>query len=297
MASLDAPVPPVAGGLLARAPSGALVVSGIASVQFGSAIATKLFTTVGPGGAVLLRLLTATIVLLVLWRPRLGGHTRAELGLALLFGFVLAAMNLSFYHALKRIPLGIAVTIEFVGPLAVAVAGSRRRRDFVWVVLALGGILALTRGDTHSLDTLGVVLALTAGALWGCYILVNARVGRAFPGGTGLAIAMAAGTLIELPVGIGEGGGSLLHVHSLLLGGAVGILSSAIPYSCELEALRRMSTRVFGVLMSLEPGMAALAGFLVLGQALSAREVVGIALVVVASVGASRQAREAPIDG
>ncbi len=280
------------GGLLARAPSPALVIGGIASVQFGSAIAATLFAQIGPGGAVLLRLVSASIVLLVIWRPRLRGRTRRELTLVGLFGLVLAGMNLTFYHALDRIPLGVAVTIEFVGPLTVAVAGSRRALDLVWVGLAALGILALMHGDAHGLNALGVLLALTAGALWGAYILLNARLGRAFSDGAGLAIAMVVASLVALPVGGIEGGASLLSPHALALGATVGMLSSAIPYSFELEALRRIATNVFGVLMSLEPAMAALAGFIVLGQALSARELVGIGLVVLASVGASRAVHE-----
>jgi inner membrane transporter RhtA len=283
------------GGLLARAPSGALVLGAITSVQFGSALAATLFARVGPGGAVLLRLLSATIVLLALWRPRLRGRPRRELLLASAFGLVLAGMNVTFYHAIHRIPLGIGVTIEFVGPLAVAVAGSRRRIDLLWVALALAGILALTRGGAHGLDTLGVVLALIAGGFWGGYILLNARVGRAFERGTGLALAMCVASLVALPFGIVEGGTHLIEPHSLALGAAVGMLSSAIPYSFEIEALRRIAAPVFGVLMSLEPGMAALAGLIVLGQGLSLRAVGGIALVVVASIGASRQTRAAPV--
>jgi inner membrane transporter RhtA len=282
-------------GLLARAPSPVLVVGGITSVQFGSAIAATLFHRIGPGGAVLLRLVSAAVVLLVIWRPRLGHRSARELLLAVVFGLVLAAMNLSFYEAIHRIPLGIGVTIEFVGPLAVAIAGSRRRLDLLWVGLAVGGIVALMRGSGHSLDALGVVLALTAGALWAAYIILNARLGRAFEDGAGLALAMLVASIVILPVGIGQAGGHLLTAHVLLLGCAVGMLSSAIPYSLEMEALRRIATSVFGVLMSLEPAMAALAGFLILGQNLGARELVGMALVVAASVGASRRARDAPL--
>jgi inner membrane transporter RhtA len=283
------------GGLLARAPSPALVLGAIASVQFGSAIAATLFAQVGPGGAVLLRLSTATVVLVALWRPRLRDRTRRELLLAAAFGLVLAGMNLSFYNAIHRIPLGIAVTIEFVGPLGVALAGSRKPVDLLWVALAVGGIVALTRGETHGLDGLGAAFALLAGILWAGYILLNARVGRAFERGTGLALAMCVATLVAAPVGLAQGGSHLLEARSLALGAAVGMLSSAIPYSFELEALRRIATSLFGVLMSLEPAMAALAGLIVLGQSLSARELAGIALVVAASVGASRGAREAPI--
>jgi inner membrane transporter RhtA len=283
-------------GLLARVPSGALVVGGIASVQFGSAIAATLFARIGPGGAVLLRLLSATIVLTLLWRPRLRGRPRSDLVAGVAFGLVLAGMNLSFYHAIHRIPLGVAVTIEFIGPLAVAIAGSRRVTDLLWVALAAGGILALARGQTHGLDVLGALLALLAGGLWGAYILLNARVGRTFERGTGLALAMFVATLAVLPDGVIEGGGHLLRLHSLALGAAVGMLSSAIPYSFENEALRRIAPSVFGVLMSLEPAMAALAGLIILGQGLSPRSVLGIVLVVCASVGASRRTRQAPID-
>jgi inner membrane transporter RhtA len=282
-------------GLLARAPSTGLVVCGIASVQFGSAVAAKLFAQVGPSGAVLLRLVFATVVLIAIWRPRLRGVGRRELVLACAFGAVLAGMNLSFYHAIDRIPLGVAVTIEFVGPLTVAVIGSRRRVDLVWVGLATVGILALTKGATHGLDGLGVALALIAGCLWGCYILLNARLGRAFSDGAGLALAMTVAAIIVLPVGIGEGGAHLLEPRSLVLGAAVGMLSSAIPYSFELEALRRIAPPVFGVLMSLEPAMAAIAGLIVLGQSLDVRSILGIALVIIASIGASRRTREAPV--
>ncbi len=282
-------------GLLARTPSTGLVLGAIASVQFGSAIAATLFARIGPAGSVLLRLVWGTIVLLALWRPRVRGRSRRELTLAAVFGLVLAAMNLSFYEAIHRIPLGIAVTIEFTGPLAVAVAGSRRKLDFLWVALAAVGILALTQGGGHGIDGLGVVLALTAGFMWAMYILINARVGQAFPGGTGLALAMCVSSIAILPVGIAAGGSHLLEPRSLALGAAVGMLSSAIPYSFEIEALRRIPVSVFGVLMSLEPALAALAGFIVLGQGLGIRALLGMALVVAASVGASRRSTEAPV--
>jgi inner membrane transporter RhtA len=273
------------------------VLSAIASVQFGSAIAATLFARVGPAGAVSLRLVSATIVLLALWRPRVRGRPRRELLLAATFGLVLAGMNLSFYEALHRIPLGIAVTIEFIGPLMVALGGSRRPLDLLWVVLAAAGILDLTEGGgSHGLDALGVGLAAVAGACWGAYILLNARVGRAFERGTGLALAMCVGSVFVLPAGIAVGGTHLLQPHALALGCAVGMLSSAIPYSFELEALRRIPPSVFGVLMSLEPAFAALAGAIVLGQGLGIRALVGIALVVIASVGASRRASQAPVD-
>ena len=284
--------PAITDRALSRVPSPALVLGAIASVQLGSALATTIFHDVGPGGAVLLRLVAASAVLCAVSRPTLRSRSRRQWALAVVFGLVLAAMNMTFYHALQRIPLGITVTLEFVGPLGVAVLGSRRRLDLVWVALAIAGILALTRGDSHGLDALGVILALVAGACWGAYILVNARVGQTFADGSGLALAMCVASIASLPVGIQEGGSQLIAPHSLVLGASVGILSSAIPYSLELEALRRIATHVFGVLMSLEPAFAALAGLLVLGQGLSARELVGIALVVAASAGASLAARK-----
>ncbi|MGB9185887.1 MAG: EamA family transporter [Solirubrobacteraceae bacterium] len=292
MASTDAPA---LGGLLSRAPSPVLVLGAIGSVQFGSAVASTLFARVGPGGAVLLRLVSASLVLLLISRPRVRTRTGRELMLAASFGIVLAAMNLSFYEAIRRVPLGIGVTIEFIGPLMVAVAGTRKRVDFLWVALAALGIVALMRGDAHGVDPLGAGLALLAGCMWGAYILINARVGRAFADGAGLTLAMCVASIAALPAGVIEGGAQLVTPHSLAVGAAVGMLSSAIPYSLEMEALRRIATSVFGVLMSLEPAVAALAGFVILGQNLSARDLVGIALVVVASVGASWRAREAPV--
>jgi inner membrane transporter RhtA len=274
-----------------------LVISAIVSIQGGAALAVTLFDRLGPGGAAFLRLLTATIVLLAVWRPRIRQYSRRQLALAAAFGLVLGGMNLSLYEAVDRIPLGIAVTIEFIGPLAVAIGGSRRLIDFGWAALAALGILALTRGDTHGLDGVGVALAALAGCLWAGYILLNARLGKAFETGTGLALAMCVSTLLVLPFGISDAGANLLRPHLLLLGAAVGMLSSAIPYSFEVEALRRIEPAVFGVLMSLEPAVAALAGLIVLGQSLGGRAIAGIALVVVASIGASRRTREPPVPG
>jgi inner membrane transporter RhtA len=176
------------------------------------------------------------------------------------------------------------------------VAGSRRLIDLVWVALAVAGIVALTRGGGEPISGLGVFFALLAGCLWGCYILLSARVGRAFERGAGLTLALCVASIVTLPVGIADAGSHLIQPRSLALGAAVGILSSAIPFSFEMEALRRIAASVFGVLMSLEPGMAALAGFVILGQQLSARAVAGIALVVAASVGASLRGRRAPTD-
>jgi inner membrane transporter RhtA len=273
-----------------------LVLAGAASVQFGGAIAKSIFDEVGPGGAVFMRTLFAALVLALIWRPRLSGHGRRDVVLVILFGLSLAGMNGSFYAALDRIPLGIAVTFEFVGPLGVAVFGSRRRLDLVWVALAAAGILLLSDGGGGDLDGLGVALALLAGAFWAAYILLAARVGQAFPGGGGLALAMLIATVPLTPVGIADAGADLLTPWVLAVGFAVGMLSSAIPYTLELEALRRLPAGVFGVLMSLEPALAAMAGFVVLGEDLAAREIFAILLVVAASAGAARGATVAPRD-
>jgi inner membrane transporter RhtA len=268
-----------------RVPAPGLVLVGIGSVQVGAAFATKLFAHLGPAGTVLLRVLFAAVVLCAIWRPRPRAHTARELRLAALFGLSLALMNLSFYEALDRIPLGIAVTLEFVGPLGVALAGSRSRLDVVWALLAAGGVALL--GGFAKPNLAGVVFALAAGGFWAVYILVNARVGRAFRGGGGLAMAMAIGTLPLIPVGLADAGAGLLHPDLLAVGFAVAMLSSVVPYSLELEALRRIPPQLFGVLMSLEPAMAALAGLVVIGQDLNALDVVAITLVVTASAGAT----------
>jgi inner membrane transporter RhtA len=271
-----------------RVPPPLLVLGGVASTQFGASFAKGLFDDAGPGGTVFLRTVFAAAVLGLLWRPSVSQHSRRELGLVCLFGVALAAMNLSFYEAIDRIPLGVAVTLEFAGPLSVAVLGSRRPRDLLWVTLAAAGILLLADIGGGSIDALGAGLALFAGVCWGSYILLSARVGQAFPGGSGLALAMALAAALLLPVGVVDAGGALLDPRVLAAGAVVAMMSSALPYSLELEALRRLPTGVFGVLMSMEPAVAALAGLVVLGEVLHAREWVAIALVVVASAGAAR---------
>ncbi|MFL5894988.1 MAG: EamA family transporter [Thermoleophilaceae bacterium] len=274
-------------------PPAALVLVGIASVQIGSALARTLFDDVGPGGTVMLRIVFAAILLGLMWRPSVRGHGARNLWLAAAFGLSLAAMNFTFYESLDRIPLGAAVTCEFVGPLGVAVFGSRRRLDLWWVALAAAGILLLATPGGGGLNAPGVILALVAGGWWAAYILLSVRVGRAFPGGGGLAIAMGVAAILILPVGIVDGGSGLGNPGVLAAGLGVAVLSSLIPYSVELEALRRLPPHIFGVLMSLEPAAAAIAGLIVLGQVLKANEWAGMALVIVASAGATRFASRA----
>jgi len=263
-----------------------LLFGSIASVQFGSAFADKLFAQAGPGGVVLLRLALSALFLLAISRPSLRSRTRADLGAVIAFGLVLGAMNWSFYEALDRLPLGVAVTIEFVGPLAVAVGGSRRALDLIWVVLAGGGVALLAlRGDHHGVSALGVLLALVAGTCWAAYILLSKRVGASFAALDGLAIALGIGTLLVIPAGVVEGGAALGHPGVLAGGLVVALLSSLIPYSLEIVALRRLSASTFGLLMSLEPAVAALAGVIVLSQHLTGVLLVALVMVVTASVG------------
>jgi inner membrane transporter RhtA len=273
-------------------PPVALVIVASTSVQFGAALGATLFDTLGPGGASLLRQGFAAAVLVAIWRPRLGAHPAAALRLAGAFGLTLGLMNLCFYEALDRIPLGVCVTIEFIGPVAVAVLFSRRALDLVWIVLAVGGIVLLADPfGTGAVDAVGLVYILVAATCWAIYIVIAQRATRVFDGSTGLALAAAVAWLIPLGPALTETTlGQLLAPGALALGLAVACLSSVVPYSLESESLRRMPANVFGVLMSLEPAVAALAGFVVLGQRLGARELVAIALVIAASIGATRTA-------
>jgi inner membrane transporter RhtA len=275
------------------------VLLAVVCFQLGAAIAKGLFDAAGPAGTVLLRVGFAALILLLMWRPRLGGYAIRDYGLAVVFGLTLAGMNLAFYSALDRIPLGVAVTLEFTGPLGVAVLGSRRLLDLLWAGLAATGILLLAPVGVFGgadLDPVGVGLALLAGVLWGSYIILSARTGSVFPGGTGLAIAMCVGAVALMPVGISQAGDALLDPKVLLVGFGVALLSSAIPYSLEMEALRKLPTRVFGVLMSLEPAVAALVGFVVLGELLEPRAILAVFLVTIAAVGASRFSGRNPTD-
>ncbi|MBO0839385.1 MAG: EamA family transporter [Sciscionella sp.] len=266
-------------------PAPALVLVGILSVQLGAAIAKQLFAVTGAFGAVTLRLFFAAAVLLLLWRPRLR-VTRSALPVVLGYGVVLASMNLLFYQAIARIPLGVAVTFEFLGPLTVSLMGARRWLHGLWALLAASGVALLT-GYAH-IDWVGIAFALAAGACWGGYIMVSAALGKRTSDGSGLALAMTTAGLIALPFGVIDAGTSMLHPIALLSGVGVALLSSVVPYSVELEALRQIPPRVFGVLMSLEPAVAALVGLLVLGEALRPTQWLAICCVVVASIGATR---------
>ncbi|HYP72532.1 MAG TPA: EamA family transporter [Microbacterium sp.] len=268
----------------------ALVVAGLAVQEVGASIAVLLFPTVGPLGMVLLRLAFSALILLAIARPRVRGHRGRDLRDVALFGLVLAGMNGLFYLALERLPLGITVTIEVLGPLTLSIIASRRASAWAWAGLALVGVVALGGGGWDRLDPLGVLFALGAAASWALYIVSAARVGAVFPKLDGLALAMTVGALVALPFGIADAGAALLQPGILALGAAVAVLSSTLPYALELIALRRLAASAFAILMSLAPATASLAGFVLLGQHLTALEIAGIALVIAASIGAVRSA-------
>ncbi|MEW2575921.1 EamA family transporter [Streptomyces syringium] len=265
-----------------------LVLAGAVSVQFGSAFAALLFPRAGALGTVALRVTFAAVLLLVVARPRLRGYTRADWAVAGGFGLALGGMNLLFYQAIDRIPLGAAVAIEVLGPLLLSVVAARRAAGLLWAALALAGVFLLGRGGFGELNVAGVAFALGAGAMWAAYIVLNARAGARFPRLDGLAVAMSVAALVSLPLGVGASGGTLLEPGVLVLGLAIAVMSSGVPYTLELLALRRLPTATFAVLTSLSPALAATAGYLVLGQGLSLSQCVAIAMVVAASVGAVR---------
>ena len=300
---------------LGATPPAVLVLTGIVSVQVGAGLAARLFSQVPPAAVTGLRLWTAAVLLAVLGarglRREITGLIRrrawTDAAVVVAFGLTLAVMNYSIYQAFARIPLGVAVTVEFLGPLAVAVAASRRVLDLAWVVLAGAGVALLSRAggapaataghagagpavaghELAGLDLAGLLFALAAAVSWAVYILLSAATGRRFPGSSGLTVAMAVAALAVTPSGLLAGGRSLLRPAVLGTGAAIGLLSSIIPYSLELETLRRVPAKVFGIWMSLEPAVAALVGLVMLGQSLSLAEWAAIGCVTVASAGAA----------
>ncbi|WP_459648521.1 EamA family transporter [Kitasatospora sp. Ki12] len=265
-----------------------LVLASTLSVQFGSAVAALLFPLVGALGTVMLRVTVTAVLLLAVCRPRLRGHSRTDWAVVGGFGLSLGGMNILFYQAIDRIPLGPAVTLEVLGPLLLSVVTARRATSLVWAGLAFVGVFLLGQDGFGRLDPVGAAFALGAGAMFAAYILLNSRAGARFPRLDGLAVAMAVAALVSLPLGIGSAGGALLEPGALGLGLAVALLSSGLPYTLELLALRRLAAPTFAVLMSLAPAIGALAGFLVLDQTLSARQCLAIVFVVAASAGAVR---------
>jgi inner membrane transporter RhtA len=273
--------------VLSRIPPVWLVVVGILSVQVGAGIAKNLFDDADPTTLVWLRLATSAVILAAIARPTLRGRTPDDWRVAVAFGVTLGTMNWAIYQSFARIPLGIAVTIEFLGPLALAVFGSRRPRDLLWAFLAAIGV-ALLGLEPGELTWAGVGFALLAAASWAAYILLSASTGRRWPGLEGLTVASVVATLMLTPFLVAFSGRGLGEPNVLLVGALVGLLSSVIPYSCEITALRTIRPSVFGILMSLEPAAAALAGIVVVGEYLTGVQWLALGCVVVASVGATR---------
>ncbi len=266
----------------------ALVVVAMCSIQFGASLAKSLFPVLGAAGATALRLVLATLILVAIYRPWRGASLRRGWRSLLIYGAALGFMNLSFYLALERVPMGIVVAIEFLGPLGVAIAASRRAIDFAWVVLAVVGLLLLLplSPGAPRLDPVGIGYGLLAGAGWALYIVFGTRVG-AEHGGRSVAIGMVIGTLVVLPAGVMHAGSALLTVSLLPIAVAVAVLSSALPYTLEMYALSRIPTRTFGILMSVEPALAALAGLAMLGEQLTSLQWIAIGCVMLASVGSA----------
>lgn len=273
-------------------PAPVLMVTAILSVQFGAALAQTQFEVVGPTGATLLRLIFGALILLVAVRPKVSGWKREQWAAATVLGIALAGMNTLIYLAIGEIPIGVAVTLEFTGPLLLALVQTRRLTDAAWALLAFAGVVLLGLDGGGDLSLAGILFALGAGAFWAVYILASARVGQLVPGVEGLAVSMAIGAVIALPLGATAAtSGAVASPLVLPVFVGVALLSSALPYGLEMLALRRLSTRVFGVLSALGPAVAALAGLLVLGQALGPREIIALVLVTAASVGVTVGAR------
>ncbi|KNX37239.1 EamA family transporter [Luteipulveratus halotolerans] len=267
-------------------PAPALVLLAIASVQLGGALAATLLPAVGVAGSVALRLSIAALLLLAYARPRLRGRTRLDWVTVASYAASLGLMNFAFYAALQRLPIGVTVTIEFVGPLLLAAASSRRRPDLAAVGVAAAGVVLVSGAlDTSwsDLDLVGLALALLAGVCWAGYIVTSARTGARFDGLDGIAVAMLLAAAVIAPWGLVSAGAGLLDGEVLLKGAGIALLSSVVPYSLELIALRTLRANVFGILLSLEPAAAAVAGLVVLGQTLTPVRLVGMALVVIAS--------------
>src|SRR3954465_1730526 len=283
---------------LAAIPPIPAILAGIVSVQGGAALAKGLFPALGPVGTVGLRVGLSAIMLVAAFRPRLRGTTAAQWRAVIPYGVVLGTMNIVFYLSLSRIPLGVAVTVEFVGPLAVAVFESRRAGDIAWVVLAAAGIALIAPWSGGGADPVGVLLALAAGGCWAAYILLGGRVSRIMPGGESVAMGMVIASFVALPAAMASGGFAQLTTSLFVAGIGVALLSSAIPYTLEMIALKGLPARTFGILMSLEPAVAALLGLVILHELLSFRQWLAVALIIAASTGSTLTSRHpAPVVG
>jgi inner membrane transporter RhtA len=267
------------------------LVASIISVQIGGALATTLFSALGPNGVVATRTLIAAALFYVLWRPKLRGYTGSDYAAVLLYGGTIAGMMLAYYAAIERIPIGIAVAVAFIGPLGVAVLTSRKVTDLLWVGLGAVGVILLSPLEATTLDPVGLGLSVLSGVLWGIYVFVGGQVTKRIPGNSGGAMGMMVAAVIAFGFGGVRAGTVLTHPDLLLLVLVVAILSSAIPFALQFFALQRLPSRTFGMLLSIEPVVAALVAFLFLGQRLSTAEVLGIGCVTVAAVATARSAK------
>lgn len=269
-------IPPIPAVLLA-----------IISVQGGAAIAKGIFPLLGASSTAAIRISLSALILLIFNRPKFSQITRMQWKAVIPYGFVLGAMNTSFYLSLERIPLGLAVTLEFIGPLLLAVTASKKATDFLWVLLAAIGIVFIAPWNGTGIDPIGALLALLAGAFWAAYIVLGGKIAKIMDGGEAVSVGMLVASVIVLPFAIIDGGIAELTPKLLLMGLALALLSSAIPYTLEMNALKHIPAKTFSILMSLEPAMAALCGLIFLHEHLSIWEWTAISLVVTASMGAT----------
>lgn len=271
------------------------VILAIISVQCGAAIAKGLFPEIGAAATASLRIGLSAIILLVAFRPQISNLNAKQWKYVILYGLSLGAMNMVFYMAIERIPIGLGVTLEFVGPLVLAIFSSKKASDFIWVVLAAAGIALIAPWSSSGLNIIGVLLALLAGGFWAAYIILGGRISKIMKGGDAVAIGMLFATILILPFGIFSGGLSQLNPKLLGLGAALALLSSAIPFTLEINALKQLPARTFSILMSLEPAMASLAAFVFLQEYLSVTECLAVAFVVIASVGSAVTSKRAKL--
>jgi inner membrane transporter RhtA len=273
-------------GAATAAPAVAAMLGAMFSTQFGTAFAKSLFPAVGAMGVTSLRVTMAALILTAIWRPWRNPPARRAWPVLAAYGCARGLMNLTFYLALRTLPLGVGVAVEFVGPLGVAIASSRRALDFVWIALAVTGLGLLLPiwKQAHPLDPVGLAFMLAAGGCWASYIVFGQKAGQAHGRGA-TAIGMAVAAVMVIPFGAVSAGARLLAPAVLLPGVAVALLASVIPYSLEMVALTRLPVRVFGTLLSLAPAVAALMGRLVLHETLTPMQGLAIAAIVAASAG------------
>jgi inner membrane transporter RhtA len=268
------------------------VLLAIISVQCGAAIAKTLFPTIGAAGTASIRIGISALILLLVYRPNLKAITREQWKIVVPYGLSLGAMNLIFYFAIERIPIGLAVTLEFIGPLLVAIIGSRRLIDYCWVLLAAAGIVLIAPWSNERIDSLGVLFALIAGALWAAYIVLGGKISKIMNDGQAVSTGMLFAAILVLPFGFFENGLVNLTPKLFGMGVALALLSSAIPFTLEMKALGQLPPRTFSILMSLEPAAASLCAFIFLQESLSFYEILAVGCVIIASAGSTLTAKK-----